>query len=102
MHGTVEPASALEATSLGTTFKPRTASVCSQCHPWLCVSREAGQGTLEPGSMTDSASKASVLQLHRQHTNFIHTDTKVDFTFLEMFPCARGRRLSRVKVAGQW
>lgn len=52
--------------------------------------------------MTDSASKASVLQLHRQHTNFIHTDTKVDFTFLEMFPCARGRRLSRVKVAGQW
>lgn len=77
----LEPASHLEATLLGTTSQTKDSQPVKPVSPpgsWLCVSRETGQATLEPGSLTSA--KASILQLHRQHTNFIHIDTKVDFS----------------------
>lgn len=50
---------------------------------------------MKSGSRDDAKPQESGLQLHTRHTNFIHIDTKVDFS-RNVLLCQRAR------VSGTW
>lgn len=89
MHGTLEPASQLEAALVGTTSRTKDRqplqpvspmTLCFQCPQGKIAGQLRPKLQVEPGGLIDRAVKASMLQVHRQHTNFIHINTKVDFS----------------------